>query len=84
MREKIIRIQKREKLNDREMAERLGIARSTWTSVKLGRLALSSALAMRAVKAFPELLPGLVMSLSASDADPDESADAVKPEEAIA
>lgn len=67
MRENLITIQKREKLNDRELAARLGIARSTWTSIKLGRLPLSEAVAMRAVRAFPELLPGLVMSLSASE-----------------
>lgn len=68
MHEHLIRIQQREKLNDREMAVRLGVARSTWTSIKLGSLPLSEAVAQRAVRAFPELLPGFVMQLSASDA----------------
>jgi transcriptional regulator with XRE-family HTH domain len=69
MREHLIRIQRREGLKDREMAEKLGVARSTWTSIKLGSLELSEAITMRAARAFPELLPGLVMSLSQSEAD---------------
>lgn len=48
------------------MASRLGIARSTWTDIKNGRLPISEAVTMRAVRAFPELLPGHVMSLSQS------------------
>ena len=68
MRDHLIRIQQREKLNDRQMAEKLGVARSTWTSIKLGSLALSEAVMQRAVRAFPELLPGFVMQLSGSDA----------------
>jgi transcriptional regulator with XRE-family HTH domain len=77
MREHLIRIQLREGLKDREMADRLGVARSTWTMVKIGRLALSEAVMMRAARAFPELLPGLVMSLSASDPGDPENGTAV-------
>jgi plasmid maintenance system antidote protein VapI len=69
MRDHLIRIQRREGLKDREMAEKLGVARSTWTSIKLGSLDLSEAVSMRAARAFPELLPGLVMSLSQSEAN---------------
>lgn len=68
MRDHLIKIQRREGLKDREMAEKLGVARSTWTSIKLGSLDLSEAISMRAVRAFPELLPGLVMTLSQSEA----------------
>lgn len=66
MREQLAAIQVRERLKDRDMALRLGIARSTWTDIKNGRLAVSEAVTLRAVRAFPELLPGHVMSLSRS------------------
>jgi transcriptional regulator with XRE-family HTH domain len=66
MRDRLRAIQARETLNDREMAARLGVARSTWTEIKNGRLAVSEAVQMRAVRAFPELLADHVMSLSQS------------------
>jgi len=80
MREHLIRIQRREGLKDREMAEKLGVARSTWTSIKLGSLELSEAISMRAARAFPELLPGLVMSLSQSEPTDGPAAAAVTAE----
>lgn len=66
MRDRLIQIQRRERLTDKEMAARLEVARSTWTDVKNGRLAVSDATTMAAARAFPELIPALVVSLSGS------------------
>ena len=64
MKEKLVEIQARHGWQDAEMASRLGIARSTWTDVKNGRLAVSDRLQMKAVRAFPELLSHLVTSVT--------------------
>lgn len=61
---KLREIQRRETLTDAAMAARLGLARSTWTEIKNGRLALSPASQMAAAGAFPELLGELVTSVS--------------------
>jgi hypothetical protein len=42
---------------DREMSDRLGISRSYWAHIRVGRRALSLAVTRRAVRAFPELYP---------------------------
>lgn len=64
---KLILIQTREGLTDARMAARLRIARSTWTEVRNGRLALSHKTQMAAATAFPELLADLLGSVSAAD-----------------
>ena len=61
-------IQEREGLTDGAMAKRIGIARSTWTEIRNGRLALSERHQMAAVRAFPELLTDLVTSVTPSRA----------------
>lgn len=67
MLDRLLIIQRRESLPDREMAERLSVARSTWTEIRNGNRRLSEAVTVRAVRAFPELLPGYVMSVSESE-----------------
>jgi hypothetical protein len=57
-------IQERAEWPDAEMARRLGIARSTWTDIRNGKLALSSKVQMAAARAFPELLGELVRTVS--------------------
>lgn len=64
MLKKLIEIQARNGWADAEMAGRLGIARSTWTEVRNGRLALSERVQMLAARAFPELLGDLVTSVT--------------------
>lgn len=64
MDDKLRAIQQREDLTDAEMASRMGIARSTWTEIKNGRLALSERAQMGAARAFPELVSDLVLSVS--------------------
>lgn len=64
---KLISIQSREHLTDAAMANRLKIARSTWTEVRNGRLPLSHKVQMAAAAAFPELLGELLGSVSAAD-----------------
>lgn len=49
---------------DQDMASRLGIARSTWTDLKNGHLVLSDRVRLAAVRAFPELMADLLMSVS--------------------
>ncbi|HET7128942.1 MAG TPA: helix-turn-helix domain-containing protein [Gaiellaceae bacterium] len=66
MLKKLRQIQQAESLTDAEMASRLGVARSTWTDIKNGRLVLSERVQMRAAKAFPELLGDLLTSVSAA------------------
>lgn len=51
-------------MTDATMALRLGLARSTWTEIKNGRLNLSHRAQMAAAAAFPELLGDLVLSVS--------------------
>lgn len=64
MRMKLLAIQAREGWTDAEMADRLGIARSTWTGIKNDRLALSERVQLMAARAFPELLGELVTSVT--------------------
>ncbi len=52
---KLILIQERNGWADRLMAERLGVARSTWTDMRNGRLSLSAKVQMQAARSFPEL-----------------------------
>lgn len=62
-------IQRRNGWSDREMAERLGIDRSYWTHIRLGRMDLSHTLALRAAGLWPELtrdLLELAVSVSTS------------------
>lgn len=68
---KLREIQRRESLTDAAMATRLGLARSTWTEIKNGRLPLSARAQMLAAGAFPELVGDLVLSVSQA---PTESA----------
>lgn len=77
MLERLLAIQARDKLIDREMAVRLGIARSSWTDIRNGKRRLTEAVVMRAVRAFPELLPMHVVSVSGSQADNDALVGAV-------
>jgi transcriptional regulator with XRE-family HTH domain len=68
---KLREIQRREELSDAAMADRLNIARSTWTEIRNGRLVLSPKVQMAAAQAFPELLGALVQSVSAqTDEEP--------------
>ena len=64
MRERLLQIQRREGLTDAQVAERLGIARSTWTEVRNDRLPMSDRVQLAAVRAFPELLGTLVQSVT--------------------
>ena len=64
MLQKLTAIQSEQSLTDGQMAARLGIARSTWTDVRNGKLPLSAKVQMRAAKAFPELLGDLLMQVS--------------------
>lgn len=64
---KLIEIQEREGWPDAEMAARLGVARSTWTEVRNGRLPLSHKVQMAAAAAFAELRGDLLMSVSSAD-----------------
>lgn len=64
MRDKLIQIQNRNGWADSEMAERLGVARTTWTEVKNGRNPISARMQMAAASAFPELLGDLVTSVT--------------------
>jgi transcriptional regulator with XRE-family HTH domain len=59
-------IQRRDKLTDREMAARLGISRSAWNMIRRGKLPLTDRVQVRAARAFPELLPDMVVSMSTS------------------
>lgn len=71
---KLTSIQTTEGYTDAEMAARLGIARSTWTDVRNGRLAISAKVQMRAAKAFPELLGDLLMQVSNPAHTPERAA----------
>lgn len=66
---KLLLIQRREGWSDAKMAARLGIARSTWTEIRNGRLTLSAKVQLAAAQAFPELLGDLVMSVSTAAPD---------------
>jgi hypothetical protein len=65
---KLTAIQRRNGWPDAEMARRLGVARSTWTEIRNGRLALGAQHQMAATRAFPELLSDLLMQVSKPDA----------------
>lgn len=67
-------LQTRNEWTDQQMATRLGIARSTWTEIKNGRLPLSERVQMRAVRAFPELLADLLSTVSGDAQQPVEAA----------
>lgn len=84
MLKRLLEIQVREKFVDREMANRLGIARSTWTDVRNGNRRLSEALQLAAVRAFPELLGGLVLSVSESQPASGPEATEVAPDAEVA
>lgn len=64
MLEKLIAIQTERGYADVAMARQLGIARSTWTDVRNGRLPMSAKVQMAAAKAFPQLLGDLLMQVS--------------------
>ena len=68
MRTKLLQIQAREGWTDAEMADRIGIARSTWTGIKNDRLALSGRVQLMAARALPELLGELVTSVTVTAA----------------
>lgn len=65
---KLVAIQSDLSLTDAALAKRLGIARSTWTEIRNGRLAISARVQMRAAHEFPELLGDLLMQVSNGDA----------------
>jgi transcriptional regulator with XRE-family HTH domain len=71
---KLAAIQEEQGLTDAAMAARLGIARSTWTEVRNGRLPISAKVQMSAAKAFPELLGDLLMQVSNSPTTPPRAA----------
>lgn len=52
---------------DQDMAERLGVARTTWTELRNGHLVLSDRVKLAAVRAFPELLGDLLTSVSSGE-----------------
>lgn len=64
MRERLIQLQRSNGWQDAEMARRLGIGRSTWTSIKNATIPLSERVQVRAVRAFPDLLSTLVTSVT--------------------
>lgn len=66
MKERLISIQKRDGLNDGQMAERLGIRRETWNRVRNGHTPLRRDVAVRAAGAWPELMPDLLGLAAAS------------------
>lgn len=74
MRDRLIAIQRSHGWQDAEMAGRLGIARSTWTGIKNGRIALSHRSQMAAARAFPELLGDLVTSVTVTAPTPGSEA----------
>lgn len=57
---KVIDIQKRERLHDAQVAERLGIARPTWNRIRNGHLPFGDHLAVRAAGCWPELTRDLL------------------------
>jgi DNA-binding XRE family transcriptional regulator len=57
---KLVEIQIRNSWTDAQMAQHLHVARSTWTEVRNGRLALSERVQMAAARSFPELLGELL------------------------
>lgn len=59
-------IQEREDLNDGQMAVRLQIARPTWNGIRNGHLPLTERVAVRAVRAWPELTRHLLELAAAS------------------
>lgn len=69
MREKLIAIQRRDRLSDGEMAVRLGCSRPTWNLIKNGRRDLPDAYAVRAAGVWPELTRELLdrAALSVTD-----------------
>lgn len=71
---KLREIQQRDSLTDAAMAAKLGIARSTWTEIKNGRLSLSPRAQMAAAGAFPELVGDLVLSVSQMPSEPASAA----------
>lgn len=72
--EKLREIQQRNGWTDEQMAAKLGVARSTWTEIKNGRLNLSPRAQMLAAGAFPELVTDLVLSVSQSPSEPASAA----------
>jgi len=66
---KLLQIQRDHGWQDAEMATRIGIARSTWTEIRNGRLPLSERVQMKATRAFPQLLAELVTSVTVTAHD---------------
>lgn len=71
---KLREIQQHANLTDAAMAARLGMARSTWTEIKNGRLSLSPRAQLAAAGAFPELVGDLVLSVSQAPTEPASAA----------
>lgn len=61
---KLTAIQEERGFTDATMGHRLGIARSTWTDIRNGKLAISAKVQMAAAREFPELLGDLLMQVS--------------------
>jgi transcriptional regulator with XRE-family HTH domain len=57
---KLREIQRRERLTDSEMADKLGCSRPTWNLIKNGRRSLDADTAVRAAGVFPELSKDLL------------------------
>ncbi len=65
--EKLIEIQKREHLTDTKLAEKLGIHAISWNRIKKGRAGYSEEFIKKAVKAFPEVAPAVLLDLFGED-----------------
>lgn len=66
MLDKLILIQRARGWGDAEMAAQLGLARSTWTEIRNGKIPLSERSQLAAARAFPELVGELVTSVTVS------------------
>jgi len=72
---KLIQIQERDKLTDKQMGERLGCSRSLWTLTRTGRVPLGAKVIKGIFKGFPELHTLLSLFLSNDVKESERSAD---------
>jgi transcriptional regulator with XRE-family HTH domain len=73
---KLLSIQTDLGLNDRQMAERLGVSRSAWNMIRNERIPLTDRVQMAAARAFPELRADLLAQVTQDDVLPQEEAKA--------
>lgn len=57
---KLVDIQKRDKLTDAQMGDRLGVGRSRWNAIRNGKQPFSDNLALAAAGVWPELTRELI------------------------